>query len=126
MSLTSPAPLLGYDQRQLSSRSKNSLTLPRIEHPSKRINNNEKYSLDIRGRSRDGHGDGKLIRNEIPISESPRRTRRRSSPFKYNSKSLNYSEPLHDIPENVETTFGQDRDKVRLPIFGKNKISFDI
>jgi hypothetical protein len=80
------------------------------------MNNDEKYSLDIRGRSRNRQGNGKLIRNELSTSR-----RKRSSSLKYNSKSLDYSEPLHDIPENVETIYGQDRDKVRLPIFGKTK-----
>jgi hypothetical protein len=116
MSLISATPLLGYDQRQLSSRNKNLLRLPRIEHPSKRMNNDEKHSLDIRGRSRDRQGNGKLIRNELLTAR-----RKRSSSLKYNSKSLDYSEPLHDIPENVETIYGEDRDKVRLPIFGKTK-----
>ncbi len=35
------------------------MTLPRIEHPSKLINEDDKSSLDIRGRSRDGPGNGK-------------------------------------------------------------------
>jgi len=114
MSLASPAPLVGYGRKQSSSLNKKIMTLPRIEHPSKRFNDNDKTSLDIRGRSR----NGKLIRNELSTPESPRRNRRSSS-LKYNSKPSKYSEYLNDIPENVDTIYGQDRDKVRLPIFGK-------
>jgi hypothetical protein len=111
MSLTSATPLRGYDRRQ----SQTLLTLPRIEHPSKRINNDDKYSLDIRGRSRNGQGSGKIIRNEIVTPQSPRRIRRATS-LKYNS------EQLHDISENGETNnYGQNREQVRLPIFGKRE-----
>jgi len=116
MSLASPTPLVGYDRRQ-SPLNKRIMTLPRIEHPSKRLNDDDKNSLDIRGRSRNGIGNGKLIRNELSTPESPRGNRRSSS-LKYNSKP---SKHLSDIPENVDTTYGQDRDKVRLPIFGKTK-----
>jgi hypothetical protein len=118
MSLASPPPVVGYNQKQSSSSlSKKIMTLPRIEHPSKRINDDEKSSLDIRGRSRDGHGDGKLVRNELSIPESPRRPQRSLS-VRNNAK---YPEHLADIPENMNTSFQQDRDKIRLPVFGKNK-----
>jgi hypothetical protein len=121
MSLASPSPLVGYDHTQSSSSiNKKRMTLPRIEHPSKRINNDEKSLLDIRGRSRDGRGDGKLIRNELPMPVSPRRIRRSSS-IKYNSKPSKYSEHLSDISEDVDTSFGQDREKLELSIFGKIK-----
>ncbi len=92
------------------------MTLPRIEHPSKLINE-DKSSLDIRGRSRDGHGNGRLLRSEAATPDLTHR-RRRSSSFKYYSNSEQYSEQLTQIPENVSTVYGQDRDKVRLPIFG--------
>jgi hypothetical protein len=119
MSVAAPSPLVGYNQKQSSSSlSKKIMTLPRIEHPSKRINDDEKSSLDIRGRSRDGHGHGKLIRNELSTPESPRRRPRRSLSVKNNSSK--YSEQLSNIPENSDTSsFIQDQDKVRLPIFGK-------
>jgi len=93
------------------------MTLPRIEHPSKLVNENDKSSLDIRGRSRDGNGNGKLIRSE---TSSPDLThyRRRSSSFKHYSNSRKNSEQLTEIPSNVNTVYGEDRDKVRLPIFG--------
>lgn len=126
MSLSSVPGLVGYPQRELSSRNSKSLSLPRIEHPSKRMNSEEKSSLDIRGRSRDGQGNGKLIRNEIESNQSPRRRRRTSSSssFQSNCKSLYRSEQLDQIPENIQTVYGEDRDKVRLPIFGKRNLSF--
>lgn len=37
------------------------MTLPKIERPSRLINSDDKYSLDIQGRSRDGNGNGQLI-----------------------------------------------------------------
>lgn len=110
MSLNSTLPIGGYDRRQLSSRSDRSINLPRIEHPSKRINNNDKASLDIRGRSRDGDGYGKLIRHEF----TPRR-KKRSSSMKLNSKSHYHSEQYR------ENNNGENRDQVRLPIFGQKR-----
>jgi hypothetical protein len=119
MSLASPSPLVGYDHRQSPSVNKRVMTLPKIEHPSKRINNDEKNPLDIRGRSRDGGiGNGKLIRNELSSPETPRRNRRSYS-FKQNSKPSKYIEQFNDVPENVDTIYRQDRDKIRLPIFGR-------
>jgi hypothetical protein len=90
------------------------MTLPRIEHPSKMINEDDQSSLDIRGKS----GNGQLIRSETSTPDSTFR-RRRSSSIKHQSNSTNYSTPLTQIPENVNAIYGQDRDKVRLPIFGK-------
>jgi hypothetical protein len=114
MSLVSPSSHIGYGDR--SSLNKKVMTLPRIEHPSKLINEEDKSSLDVRGRSRDGHGNGKLIRSE---SSTPDLTyRRRSSSLKNYSNSATYSQQLTEIPENVNTVYGEDRDKVRLPIFG--------
>ncbi|CAF1321815.1 unnamed protein product [Adineta steineri] len=71
-------------------------TLPRIEHPSKFINNDDKYSLDIRGKSSEYN---------------------RSS-----STAQNYSNG-EDIPDNINVIYGLDRDKVRLPIFGRRPSS---
>jgi hypothetical protein len=111
MSLVSPSPLIGYNQN------KKAMNLPRIEHPSKRFDGGDKTSLDIRGRSRDGYGNGKLVRSEISSPQSPQR-HRRSSSLKSNSNPSKYAEHLSDIPENVDAIYGEDRDKVRLPIFG--------
>jgi len=86
------------------------MTLPRIEHPSKLINEDDQSSLDIRGKS----GKGQLIRSELSTPDSTYR-RRRSSSLK---NSTTYSQPLTEIPENINTIYGEDRDKVRLPIFG--------
>ena len=86
-------------------------TLPRIEHPSKLIDRNDQSQLDIRGKSRDGLGNGQLIRSETstPDSMFSRRStaRRRSSSF----KQFSSSQPLTTIDEN--------KNDVRLPIFGK-------
>ena len=120
MSLNSTLAIGGYDRRQLSSRSDRSINLPRIEHPSKRMNDDQKYSLDIRGRSRDGQGHGQIIRQEL----TPRKIKRSSS-LKYNSKSHRYrSEQLQQIPENFQMNFAvEDRDEIRLPIFGEKRSS---
>ncbi|CAF4595974.1 unnamed protein product [Rotaria sp. Silwood2] len=127
MSLLSASPIVGYDRKQSSSSlsssssslNKKMMLLPQIEHPSKRIDSDDKNSLDIRGRSRDGQGDGKLIRNEYSTNESDRR-HRRSSSFKYNSKTRKYSQHhLDDIQEHINTQNEIDRDQVRLPIFGR-------
>ena len=133
MSLVSSSSNLVYNDKQyLSSLNKKVMTLPRIEHPSKLINEQDKNSLDIRGKSQDGFGDGKLIRSETSTPELTFRRggggggggRRRSSSLRNSSKSSIYSEPLSQIPENVNVIYGQDRDKVRLPIFGKDKNFF--
>lgn len=126
MSIVCSSPLIGYDHKPSSSPSslssslnKKTLSLPHIEHPSKRIDDDNKNSLDIRGRSRNGHGDGQLIRNEYSMEDlnnHHRHHHRRSSSMKYNSS---YSQPLFDIPENNTLNGGQDRGQVRLPIFGK-------
>jgi hypothetical protein len=119
MSLISSSSHGEYHNKQFSSLSnKKVTTLPKIEHPSKFVNEDDQNLLDIRGRSRDGRGNGQLIRSE---SSSPALThsRRRSSSLKNYSKWDNYSEQLTQIPENVNTIYSQDRDKVRLPIFGK-------
>ncbi|CAF1342560.1 unnamed protein product [Rotaria magnacalcarata] len=120
MSLVSSSSNLVYNDKQyLSSLNKKVMTLPRIEHPSKLINEQDKHTLDIRGKSRDGFGDGKLIRSETSTPElTYHRGRRRSSSLRNSSKSSIYSEPLSQIPENVNVIYGEDRDKVRLPIFG--------
>ncbi len=89
------------------------ITLPRIEHPSKLINEDDQSSLDIRGRS----GKGQLIRSELSTPDSTYR-RRRSSSLKNYSNPTTYSQPLTEIPENIDAVYGEDRDKVRLPIFG--------
>lgn len=102
-----------------SLNNKKVMTLPRIEHPSKLINEEDRSSLDIRGKSRDGQGDGKLIRSESTTPELTYRRHRRSSSLRSLSKSSIYSESLSKIPENINTVYGQDREKVRLPIFGK-------
>ena len=106
------------NQRQYSSRSDRTINLPRIEHPAKRFNENDKYSLDIRGKSNHGNGYGELIRHEI----TPRR-KKRSSSLKYHSKVNNPSESLYDIPENTATTYGSNQDGLRLPIFGRKRSS---
>ncbi|CAF3658026.1 unnamed protein product [Rotaria sp. Silwood1] len=119
MSLVSPSAILGYDHKQSTSQlNKKMMVLPQIEHPSKRIDSDDKNSLDIRGRSRDGYGDGKLIRNEYSTNQSDRH-RRRSSSFKYNSNNRKYSQNIDDIDEHINTPIRQDRDQVRLPIFGR-------
>ncbi|CAF5129821.1 unnamed protein product [Rotaria sp. Silwood1] len=81
------------------------------------INEEDKNSLDIRGRSRDGHGNGKLIRSETSTPES-RYNRRRSSSFKHSSNSSIYSQELKQKSDQYDSQYRQDRDKVRLPIFG--------
>lgn len=90
-------------------------TLPRIEHPSKLIDRNDQNQLDIRGKSKDGLGNGQLIRSETstPDSMLSRRStaRRRSSTIKY----LSSSQPLTPIHET-------NRDQVRLPIFGNSSL----
>ncbi|CAF4042948.1 unnamed protein product [Rotaria sordida] len=120
MSVVSPSPIVGYDHQQLSSSSlnKKKMFLPQIEHPSKRIDSDDRSSLDIRGRSRDSHGNGELIRNEYSTSESSPR-RRRSSSLKCNSKYRKYSQNFDNIPEHTNTPLEKDRDQVRLPIFGR-------
>ncbi|CAF4816073.1 unnamed protein product [Rotaria sp. Silwood1] len=119
MSLVSSSSNMVYGDRQLSSsyNRKKVMTLPRIEHPSKMINEEDKNSLDIRGRSRDGHGNGKLIRSETSTPES-RYNRRRSSSFKHSSNSSIYSQELKQKSDQYDSQYRQDRDKVRLPIFG--------
>ncbi|CAF2140370.1 unnamed protein product [Rotaria magnacalcarata] len=117
MSVVSATPLSGYDHHKQSSSSpllnKKLNSYPKIEHPSKRTDNNNKTDLDIRGRSRDGHGDGKLIRNESSRSESINR-HRRSSSFKHNLNTRKYSQHNDDM----QTIYEQVQDQVRLPIFG--------
>ncbi|CAF4540419.1 unnamed protein product, partial [Rotaria sp. Silwood2] len=118
MALVSSSSNLLYGDRQSSSSfNKKIMTLPRIEHPSKFINEEDKNSLDIRGRSRDGHGDGKLIRSETSTPES-RYRRRRSSSLKYFPNSSMYSDELKQKNDYVNSNYRQDQDKVRLPIFG--------
>jgi len=118
MALISSSSHSGYDNKQFSSSfNKKVITLPRIEHPSKLINEDDRSSLDIRGRSRDGNGTGKLIRSETSSSNSTYR-RRRSSSLRQHSNSSHYSQQLTEIPETIDAVYGEDRDKVRLPIFG--------
>ena len=118
MALISSSSRMGYGDRQSSSSfSRKVMTLPRIEHPSKFISEEDRNSLDVRGRSRDGRGDGKLIRSEASTPELTSRHRRSSSVKNYLSPST-HSEQLTQIPENVSVVYGQERDKVRLPIFG--------
>ncbi|CAF3614218.1 unnamed protein product, partial [Rotaria sp. Silwood2] len=114
MALVSSSSNLLYGDRQSSSSfNKKIMTLPRIEHPSKFINEEDKNSLDIRGRSRDGHGDGKLIRSETSTPES-RYRRRRSSSLKYFPNSSMYSDELKQKNDYVNSNYRQDQDKVRL------------
>ncbi|UJR11717.1 hypothetical protein I4U23_015898 [Adineta vaga] len=108
MSVASPRPLIGYDHRQSSPNKK--MILPKIEHPSKRMIDSYRTVLDVRGKSRDGQGDGKLIRTDLSTPRSPRH-QGRSSTLK-----LDY---IDDVPENISTVFGEDRNKVRLPVFGR-------
>ena len=89
------------------------LTLPRIEHPSKRINQDLINSLDIRGKSSTGNGNGSLIRNESAFDRfssysNTRRDRRRSS--------------LSTTCSSFSNRPDQKTNSVRLPIFGKKKI----
>lgn len=105
-------------ERQYSSRSDRTVNLPKIEHPAKRFNENDKFSLDIRGKSNHGNGYGELIRHEF----TPRR-KKRSASMKYHSKVTHPREALYNIPENVATTYTSDRDEVRLPIFGRKRSS---
>ena len=99
-------------------------TLPRIAHPSKYLNEEDRSSLDIRGKSRDGNGNGQLIRSETstPDLAFNSHRRRRSSSLKQNPISSRTQ--LNDIPENISTIYGQDRDQVRLPVFGKGNSFF--
>ncbi len=119
MALISSSSHTGYnnDKQFGSSFSKKVMTLPRIQHPSKLVNNEDQSLLDIRGRSRDGHGNGQLIRSETSTPDVSHR-RRRSSSLQHYSNSTTHSQPLTQIPENVNAVYGEDRDKVRLPIFG--------
>lgn len=66
-------------------------TLPRIEHPSKRFHHEEKYSLDIRGKSTD-----------------------------QSISHLSTHSHGEEIPDNIPFVYGENRNKVRLPIFGKS------
>ena len=77
------------------------LTLPRIAHPSSRISDDDQHSLDIRGQSRTGQGNGELIRQESAFDRSLSRSHRRSVSSR-TSLSSSYSSA-----------------QVRLPIFGK-------
>jgi hypothetical protein len=107
------------DGQSRFSFNKKVMTLPRIEHPSSRIDEEDQNSLDIRGKSRNGQGNGKLLRSESstpPLSPY----RRKSSSFKHNSNNSIYSQPISEIPSNVNAIYGEDRDKVRLPVFGKS------
>lgn len=113
---------LHHSKEYSSLSSRKVLTLPRIEHPSKYVNEEDRSSLDIRGKSRDGNGNGQIIRSERSTPELTFNShrRRRSSSLKQNPiPSTTHSTQLNDIPENVATVYGQDRDQVRLPIFGK-------
>jgi hypothetical protein len=121
MSVVSPTPLVGYERRKSSSLNKK-MTLPRIEHPSKRMIDGYRSLLDVRGRSTDGQPDGKLTQNDLSTLESPR-SQQESPSFKTDSKPTKYSEYLNDIPENIDTVYGEDRNKVRLPVFGKKEIT---
>jgi hypothetical protein len=88
-------------------------TLPRIPHPSTVIDDQDKYSLDIRGKSTDEYLKT-TQRSNSHLSNNSRRS----------SSNLNYSNQ-QQIPENINVIYGQDRDKLRLPIFGKfNSQSF--
>jgi len=109
MSVVSPTPLVGYERRKSSSLNKK-MALPRIEHPSKRMVDGYRSLLDVRGRST----DGELIQNDLSTFESPR-SQQESPSFKSDSKAGKY---LNDIPENIDTVYGEDRNKVRLPVFG--------
>ncbi|CAF1497870.1 unnamed protein product [Adineta steineri] len=91
MSVLSPTPHVGYNNRRQLSPTKK-MALPTIEHPSQRMIDNYRTSLDVQGNSADGQFD---------------------------SKSSNFSDYIPDIPENVNVVYGEDRDKVRLPIFGR-------
>ena len=74
---------------------------PAIAHPSsKRFNS----PLDIRGKSRDGFGNGELIRSESSASTNGRR---RSSSLRHPSRSLDLNQSNEERP--------------RLPIFGKEQ-----
>lgn len=117
MSLESPTPVVGYDQHRSASSTERRTNLPRIEHPSKRFDEEQRNSLDIRGRSREGYGDGQLIRKEY--STSRRTKHRNSSSTRSNEKLSKTFHQLEEIPEDTDTVYGQDREKVRLPIFGK-------
>lgn len=114
MSVVSATPLLGYDNNKQILLNKKLNSYPKIEHPSKRINHDDKNNLDIRGRSRDGHGDGHLIRNEYSLLETNNHPRRSSS-LQYNSNKKKYS--LYN--DNNQTINELNQDQVRLPIFGK-------
>ena len=104
------------------------LTLPRIAHPSSSFDENDQKDLDIRGKSRNGDGNGQLIRSErsTPDLSFQHRRRTRSSSLKQShiSSSNQYPTQLTQIPENISTIIGEDRDKVRLPIFGKENLWF--
>ncbi|CAF0859260.1 unnamed protein product [Adineta ricciae] len=106
MAVASPRPLIGYDHRQPSPSKK--MVLPKIEHPSKRMIDSYRTVLDVRGKS----GEGKLIRTDL---SSPRQ-QGRSSTLKSASRC---SDCLTDVPENVNAIYGEDRNKVRLPVFGR-------
>jgi len=115
MSVESPRALFGYDRTHSISPNKRLSTLPMIEHPSKRFDQNQRNSLDIRGRSRDGLGNGQIIRTQY----STRRKHRRMNSTSNNDKLSKSFDTFQEIPEYANTTYVDDRDKVRLPIFGK-------
>jgi len=106
----------GFNSKQSSTSFYNKVTtLPRIPHPSRLIDDQDKYSLDIRGKSTDEY----LNRNQRSNSNLSNNSRRSSS-------NLNYSNQ-EQIPENINVIYGQDRDKIRLPIFGKfNSTNFSL
>jgi hypothetical protein len=81
-------------------------TLPRIPHPSTLTDDQDKYSLDIQGKSTDEYHNTNQRSNSHLSNNS-----RRSSSFNYSNQQ--------QIPENINVIYGQDRDKLRLPIFGK-------
>ncbi|CAF1100525.1 unnamed protein product, partial [Didymodactylos carnosus] len=115
------------------------MTLPKIEHPSMRMNTFDRANLDVRGSSRAQNGrnsierpsndfiTGRPLASELdsyPLSPSrqQQQNKRRHNSRSFNEgKSKQHLTPLTDyskIPDNVEAVYGTDSNKVRLPIFG--------
>ena len=95
--LSSSSIELNREKRSRSSNTKMN-KLPKIEHPLKRRFSNENSSFDIRGRSRNGFGNGELIRNESLFDQT---------------KRISHRSSLNKFHSNIN-----EEDQINLPIFG--------
>ncbi|CAF1280392.1 unnamed protein product, partial [Didymodactylos carnosus] len=112
------------------------MTLPKIEHPSTKMNTLDRANLDVRGSSRaQNRGNsmertsndfitGRPLASELdsypasPSRQQQRNKRRNSSRSFNDGRSKHQLAPLNDyskIPENGQ--YGTDTNKVRLPVF---------